>query len=106
MSETVRLTLDTEVCIGVGQCELLAPDVFELDDDEGTARMVGGPDVALFEIDVFSSHGSNSGKIGGLSLRRIVEHILVLSFGERFRVEMHDFVRIFYEYKKAGLIKK
>lgn len=38
--------------------------------------------------------------------RKIVEHILVLSFGERFRVEMHDFVRIFYEYKKAGLIKK
>ena len=45
MNETVRLTLDAEVCIGVGQCELLAPDVFELDDDEGTARMVGGPDV-------------------------------------------------------------
>lgn len=37
--------------------------------------------------------------------RRIVEHILVLSFGEQFAVEMHDFVRIFYEYKEAGLIK-
>ena len=37
--------------------------------------------------------------------RKIVEHILVLSFGERFRVEMRDFVRIFYEYKQAGLIK-
>jgi len=37
--------------------------------------------------------------------RSIVEHILVLSFGERFRVEMRDFVRVFFEYKKAGLIK-
>jgi hypothetical protein len=37
--------------------------------------------------------------------RKVVEHILVLSFGERFRVEMRDFVRIFYEYKKAELIK-
>ena len=45
MSDLVRLTLDTEVCIGVGQCELLAPDTFELDDDEGTARIVGDADV-------------------------------------------------------------
>lgn len=43
MSETVRLTLDTEKCIGVGQCELLEGDVFQLDDDEGTARIVGEP---------------------------------------------------------------
>jgi len=45
LSDLVRLTLDTEVCIGVGQCELLAPDTFELDDDEGTARIVGEADV-------------------------------------------------------------
>lgn len=37
--------------------------------------------------------------------RRIVEHILVLSFGEQFAAEMRDFVRVFYEYKEAGLIK-
>ncbi len=37
--------------------------------------------------------------------REIVEHILVLSFGERFKVEMKEFVRIFYAYKEAGLIK-
>lgn len=37
--------------------------------------------------------------------RRIVEHILVLSFGEQFAAEMREFVRIFYEYKGAGLIK-
>lgn len=45
MSDFVRLTLDSEVCIGVGQCELLAPNTFELDDDEGTARIVGEADV-------------------------------------------------------------
>jgi len=38
-----RLTLDPECCIGVGQCEMLAPDVFRLDDDEGIAVMIGGP---------------------------------------------------------------
>ncbi|MFK7741369.1 MAG: hypothetical protein AB8H80_13720 [Planctomycetota bacterium] len=37
--------------------------------------------------------------------QKIVEHILVLSFGERFKVEMKEFVRIFYAYKQAGLIK-
>ncbi len=37
--------------------------------------------------------------------RRIVEHILVLSFGEQFAVEMREFVRILYDYKVAGLIK-
>lgn len=43
--------------------------------------------------------------IASAATRRIVEHILVLSFGERFAREMRDFVRIFYEYKEAGLIK-
>lgn len=43
--------------------------------------------------------------IASAATRRIVEHILVLSFGERFAREMRDFVRIYYEYKEAGLIK-
>jgi hypothetical protein len=43
--------------------------------------------------------------VASAATRRIVEHILVLSFGERFAVEMRDFVRIFYEYQEAGLIK-
>jgi hypothetical protein len=37
--------------------------------------------------------------------RRIVEHILVLSFGERFTTEMREFVRIYYDHKNGGLIK-
>ena len=44
-------------------------------------------------------------QVASAATRRIVEHILVLSFGERFAPEMREFVRIFYEYKGAGLIK-
>jgi len=43
VSDTIRLTLDTEKCIGVGQCELLESDVFRLDDDEGIAVIIGDP---------------------------------------------------------------
>lgn len=43
MTDIVRLTLDAEKCIGVGQCELLEGDVFQLDDDEGVAVIVGDP---------------------------------------------------------------
>jgi hypothetical protein len=42
--------------------------------------------------------------IASAATKRIVEHILVLSFGERFAREMHEFVRIFYEYREAGVI--
>ncbi len=41
MSDLVRISLDAEVCIGVGQCELLEPTVFVLDDDEGISMLVG-----------------------------------------------------------------
>jgi len=37
--------------------------------------------------------------------RAIVEHILVLSFGKRFELEMKDFVRILYEYKEGSFFK-
>ncbi|MHC4812849.1 MAG: vWA domain-containing protein [Planctomycetota bacterium] len=37
--------------------------------------------------------------------QKIVEHILVLSFGSKFAREMRAFVRIFYAYKGAGLFK-
>jgi len=39
--DRVTLTLDAEVCIGVGQCELLEPDVFRLDDDENISAVIG-----------------------------------------------------------------
>ena len=31
--ETVRVAVDQELCIGGGICEMLEPEVFELDDD-------------------------------------------------------------------------
>lgn len=37
--------------------------------------------------------------------RKIVEHILVLSFGERYAREMREFARVYYDYKAAELIK-
>ena len=40
--ETVTVTVDDEVCIGVGQCELLEPDSFRVDDDDGIARVLNG----------------------------------------------------------------
>lgn len=39
--DLVKVSIDGDVCIGVGQCELLEPDVFELDEDEGLAHTKG-----------------------------------------------------------------
>ena len=41
MSELVKLQVDRDACIGVGQCELLEPDVFRLDDDEELSEVIG-----------------------------------------------------------------
>lgn len=43
--------------------------------------------------------------IASAATRKIVEHILVLSFGEQHKEAMREFVRIFFEYKDADLIK-
>ena len=45
--------------------------------------------------------GRRSGAAGA-AVQAIVEHILVLSFGERFAREMKDFARIYFEYEAAG----
>lgn len=39
--EMVKLVIDTEVCVGVGQCELLEPEVFRIDDDDGLSHLLG-----------------------------------------------------------------
>lgn len=39
--DLVTVELDHEVCVGVGQCELLESDVFRLDDDEGISTVIG-----------------------------------------------------------------
>ncbi|MEM9562205.1 MAG: ferredoxin [Actinomycetota bacterium] len=38
--DLVLMTVDDTRCIGGGQCEMLAPDVFEVDDDTGIAAVV------------------------------------------------------------------
>lgn len=39
--EPVVLAVDSELCIGIGQCELLEPDVFHIGDDSGVAEVQG-----------------------------------------------------------------
>ena len=39
--DIVTVELNAEVCVGVGQCELLESDVFLLDDDEGISTVIG-----------------------------------------------------------------
>ena len=41
MSE-VRVVVDPDVCVGIGQCESLEPDVFVYDENEGRAEVRPG----------------------------------------------------------------
>ena len=41
LGDLVTVELDHEVCVGVGQCELLESAVFRLDDDEGISTVIG-----------------------------------------------------------------
>lgn len=38
----VRVTIDADICVGIGQCEALEPEVFVYDEDEGRARVRDG----------------------------------------------------------------
>lgn len=38
---SVRLTVNARVCIAGGQCEMLAPEVFEIDEDTAVAVVLG-----------------------------------------------------------------
>lgn len=38
---TVRVVVDQELCIGGGICEMLEPEVFELDDDIVISSVIG-----------------------------------------------------------------
>ncbi|MEM7337070.1 MAG: ferredoxin [Actinomycetota bacterium] len=39
--EIFVLAIDTERCIGGGQCELMEPEMFEVDADTGIATVIG-----------------------------------------------------------------
>ena len=40
----MRVSADRELCVGSGQCELLAPEVFEVDDDGAVQVLQQEPD--------------------------------------------------------------
>ncbi len=40
-TELVRVAVDEERCIGGGQCEMLEPEVFLLDEDEVISSVIG-----------------------------------------------------------------
>ncbi|GAA3115618.1 ferredoxin [Streptomyces goshikiensis] len=46
MVSAVRISIDTGVCIGAGQCALTAPEVFTQDDDGFSELMPGREDGA------------------------------------------------------------
>lgn len=51
MPDEDRIEVDADICIGAGQCEVLAPGTFELDED-GIVTLVdagGDPDEAQRE---------------------------------------------------------
>lgn len=41
--EMVQLAIDADVCIGGGQCEMVEPETFIVDDETVVARFVGPP---------------------------------------------------------------
>ena len=44
--ERVLMAVDEDRCIGIGQCELLEPDVFRLGDEDAISRVVDGVGLA------------------------------------------------------------
>jgi len=46
-ADKVRVCVDTELCIGAGQCEFVEPTVFYLSDEDGIARVREGAELTL-----------------------------------------------------------
>jgi len=42
MSDAVKLVVDHDVCVGIGQCDMLEPDAFEYDEEAGLATVRDG----------------------------------------------------------------
>ena len=40
-ADVVRVTVDSQRCIGGGQCEMLEPDVFLLDEEDVVSSVIG-----------------------------------------------------------------
>lgn len=50
-SGSVRMVVDDTRCIGAGQCEMLAPDHFRVDDDSALAEFVGQDSLPITEAE-------------------------------------------------------
>ena len=48
----VLVAVDDERCIGAGQCEMLEPDVFVVDDDSAVSSVIGAGALARERADV------------------------------------------------------
>lgn len=54
----MHVTVDTGICQAYGNCLLLAPDVFDLDDDSGVAIVLQArPPAELHEAVIDAVHG-------------------------------------------------
>ena len=42
----VQLAIDADVCIGSGQCEMVEPETFIVDDETVIARFIGPPELS------------------------------------------------------------
>lgn len=110
----VKLKIGPNVRVGPGFKEFQNSQKTMREDFQAIAKAGGG---VYVEVEFLFEGGppptskdkreakKNGGGAAGEATQKIVEHILVLSFGERFKVEMKEFVRIFYSYRRAGLIK-
>ncbi|MYH77774.1 MAG: ferredoxin [Acidimicrobiaceae bacterium] len=51
-ADLVRVAVDSERCIGGGQCEMLEPEVFLVDDDEAISSVIGSGELPRDRADV------------------------------------------------------
>ncbi len=51
-ADGVYLAVDANRCIGAGQCEMLAPEHFRVDDDSALAEFVGQDSLPLTEAEL------------------------------------------------------
>ena len=51
-ADLVRVAVDSQRCIGGGQCEMLEPEVFLVDDDEAISSVIGSGALPLARAEV------------------------------------------------------
>lgn len=51
-ADLVRMAVDSQQCIGGGQCEMLEPGVFLVDDDETVSSVIGSGELPRLRAEV------------------------------------------------------